>query len=210
MFAMLRKYRLKRRNKKMTEFEVGDKVRIIEENIKGIWLEKFKERHPRKDGIHKVTEKLGINTYVLDNDDKRGMFPCLFVGSWLRKAEKRKPKFKVGDMVRVLDGENIDKYTCGWCMDKHIGHIFEIGKINDYEGGRFGYRPEGDILVYDERGLELVEGVTKDPRRVYITDVKPTSAETETIPKAKIQELLDDIGQKIEELRKALNKGKKR
>lgn len=176
----------------MENFNVGDKVRINEGEIRGKWLEKFKERHPREDGIHEVTAKMGTNLYVLDADD----YPVLFVGSWLRKAGKRSPKFKVGDMVRVLDGKGIEKYTLGWCMEKHIGHIFEIGRIQDFEDGRFGYRPTGDCLVYDERGLELVEGVTKDPDRVYIAE------ERETISKARIRELLDNIGQMIAEYRK--------
>lgn len=183
----------------MENFKVGDKVRIIEEGIKGIWLENFKKRHPRKDGIHEVTAKIGTDLYVLDNDDKKGMLPCLFVGRWLRKAEKRKPKFKVGDMVRVLDGKDIEKYTGGWCMEEHIGHIFEIGRIEDYKGGYFGYRPKGDILTYDERGLELVKGVRKDPSCIYITDAKPISVES--ITTTKIRKMLVDIGQIIEKCR---------
>lgn len=186
----------------MEDFKVGDKVRIREERITGMWIEGFKKRHPRKDGIHIVTAKLGINTYVLDNDENRGMLPCLFVGSWLRKAEKRKPKFKVGDMVRVLDGEDIENYTDGWCMGGHIGHIFEIEKIVDFKDGRFGYRPKGDFLTYDERGLELAKGVHKDPSCIYIIEEKPTSKEGEIVPTAEIQKLLDDIGEMIVAYRK--------
>ena len=186
----------------MENFNVGDKVRINEERINGTWIESFKRRHPRKDGLHEVTAKMGTNLYVLDDDDHGREFPALFIDSWLRKASKREPKFKVGDMVRVLDGKGIEKYTKGWCMEKHIGHIFEIGRIEDFEDGRFGYLPTGDCLVYDERGLELVKGVTKDPYRVYMTDEKPISEERETIPKARIQELLDNIGQMIAEYRK--------
>lgn len=186
----------------MENFNVGDKVRINEERIRGIWIEGFKERHPRKDGIHEVTAKMGKDLYLLDGDQEVRDFPFWFAGSWLRKAEKRSPKFKVGDMVRVLDGKGIEKYTKGWCMEKHIGHIFEIGRIEDFEDGRFGYRPDGDCLVYDERGLELVKDVIKDPYRVYMTDEKPISEERETIPKAKIRKLLDDFEQFIAEYRK--------
>lgn len=185
----------------MENFKVGDKVRIREERITGMWIEGFKKRHPRKDGIHEVTAKLGMDLYVLDNDDKGGFLPCLFVGRWLQEAEKRSPKFKVGDMVRVLDGEDIDRYTHGWRMKNYIGYIFEIGRIEIFEDGRIGYWPKGDVLTYDERGLELVEGVKKDPKRAYITDEKK-SEERETIPKAKIQKLLGDIGQMIVEYRK--------
>lgn len=184
----------------MENFKVGDKVRICEEKITGMWIETFKERHPRKDGIHEVSAKMGRDLYLLDGDQEVRDSPFWFAGSWLRKAE-RSPKFKVGDMVRVLDGKDIEHYTHGWCMENHIGHIFEIEKIVDFKDGHFGYKPKRDIFTYDERGLELVEGVHKDPTRAYITDEK-TSEEKETIPKAKIQKLLGDIGQMIVEYRK--------
>lgn len=85
-----------------------------------------------------------------------------------------KPKFKNGDMVRILDGSKIENYVGHWVgkddvliklfgepevetMEDHIG---KIGTIKDYEemsGGRIAYTlKEFGSLRWDERGLELV------------------------------------------------------
>ena len=79
-----------------------------------------------------------------------------------------KPLYKVGDMVRILDGKNISNYTGSWNpsgMGKFIGKEAIISKVYDiYDEGRFGYRLSRidgcDIsswLTWDERGLEPVE-----------------------------------------------------
>ena len=85
-----------------------------------------------------------------------------------------KPKFKNGDMVRILDGSKIENYVGHWVgkddvliklfgesevetMEDHIG---KIGTIKDYEemsGGRIAYTlKEFGSLRWDERGLELI------------------------------------------------------
>jgi len=87
---------------------------------------------------------------------------------------KVKPKFKYGDMVRILDGSKIENYVGKWVskddpivwlfcepeagtMEDHIG---KIGTIKDYEEfscGRIAYTlKEFGSLRWDERGLELV------------------------------------------------------
>lgn len=74
------------------------------------------------------------------------------------------PKFKVGDVVEVLDGSKIEGYLCGWVesMNKYVGKHYEIIEISDE---RSTYRlnnrdsvfyPNG-LYCWDERGLKLVE-----------------------------------------------------
>ena len=69
--------------------------------------------------------------------------------------------FKVGDKVRVLDDSNIPDYTGSWAMDKYIGKIGDITRIDRFRDGRIGYLVnfhDGNIqYIFDERGLELFE-----------------------------------------------------
>lgn len=74
-------------------------------------------------------------------------------------------KFKVGDVVKVLDGSHITDYTGSWAhgkMDAYVGKSFKIRCVEGGYGDRVGYNLElGDDeprwLTWDERGLELVE-----------------------------------------------------
>lgn len=71
---------------------------------------------------------------------------------------KQKPKFKIGDKVRILDGKNIRSYTGTWVgsMELHIGEIRKIDFIT-VQDGKYGYGLLGNVFTWDERGLELVE-----------------------------------------------------
>ena len=72
-----------------------------------------------------------------------------------------KPKFNVGDKVRILDGSKIEDYTGGWCMSEHIGEIHTIKSVHtDYHDGRIGYRFTDIHCIYDERGLKPVNRET--------------------------------------------------
>ncbi len=68
-------------------------------------------------------------------------------------------KFKVGDLVRVLDGSNADDYMCGWTggMNEFVGNTYTVEA--DYDEG--AYHLEGICYVFDERYLELVEPAQK-------------------------------------------------
>ena len=70
-----------------------------------------------------------------------------------------KPKFKLGDKVRILDGSKIKSYICGWSggMKRHIGEIATIKSISQCLGAPSHYRLEGYVYNWDERGLELVK-----------------------------------------------------
>lgn len=78
-----------------------------------------------------------------------------------------KYEFNIGDRVRVLDGSKIKNYTGGWCMKDTIGRegvitnclttqertAYEI-RFNDRSLSRY------DDYIFDERGLELVDGIS--------------------------------------------------
>ena len=69
-----------------------------------------------------------------------------------------KPKFKVGDKVRILDGSKIKGYTFGWFsnMARHIGEIVTISSIGLFQSHLY-YLTEEYMYNWDERGLELVK-----------------------------------------------------
>lgn len=75
----------------------------------------------------------------------------------IKKEEKKVNKFKVGDIVRILDGSKIKDYTGGfvWGMKQNIGKLATISKI-ETRGKRYCYSLVGHGCLYDERGLELV------------------------------------------------------
>ena len=72
-----------------------------------------------------------------------------------------KPKFKVGDKVRILDGSKIKNYIGGWTggMKRHIGEIATIKSITKCWGTPdYCYcLEEFSYYIWDERGLELVK-----------------------------------------------------
>ena len=66
-------------------------------------------------------------------------------------------KFKMGDKVRILDGSGIKDYIGGWTshMVMHVGEIAKItGTIVDKADGRIGYKLQGNVYTWDERGLK--------------------------------------------------------
>ena len=77
-----------------------------------------------------------------------------------------KAKFKVGDKVRILDGNNIEDYIGTFVpdMEKFIGEVDTIRKIEESWLG-IGYYLEHNTWIWDERGLELV---AKNNERIVI------------------------------------------
>lgn len=81
-------------------------------------------------------------------------------------------KFYVGDKVKVLDGSKIKNYTGGFtnAMEDDIGKIFTIESMKKYPGNRYGFRYSEPLhlfggVIYDKRGLELVERGPNAPKR---------------------------------------------
>lgn len=70
-----------------------------------------------------------------------------------------KPKFKVGDKVRILDGSKIKNYISGWTggMKRHIGEIVTIQSVFQHSPICNSYYLEEHSFSWDERGLELVK-----------------------------------------------------
>lgn len=70
-----------------------------------------------------------------------------------------KPKFKVGDKVRILDGSKIKNYIGGWTggMKRHIGEIVTIQSVFQHSPICNSYYLEEHSFTWDERGLELVK-----------------------------------------------------
>lgn len=67
-------------------------------------------------------------------------------------------KFNIGDKVRILDGDNIDRYVGGWIpriMDHFISKVVTVESVKITKHG-VGYKVEEIPLIFDERGLESV------------------------------------------------------
>ena len=88
-----------------------------------------------------------------------------------------KPKFKIGDKVRVLpNGPQLKDYHGTWngAMNAHIGKEYTIRKIfnpdigEDDIGPFYGYCLEGTIWIFDERNLELVKSNTASEKQANI------------------------------------------
>ena len=83
----------------------------------------------------------------------------------VKEEEKKVNKFKVGDVVEIKDGNDIENYTAGWSykMRGNIGKKAKISSIEERDGMPcyrlcdFNYEKYTQSCVYDERGLELVE-----------------------------------------------------
>lgn len=77
----------------------------------------------------------------------------------------RRHQFKVGDMIKILDGNGIKGYAGGWypdVMNHLIGNTYKIFNIYDPEdrGERVRYRIRdgiGNTWSIDARGAEKVE-----------------------------------------------------
>lgn len=77
-----------------------------------------------------------------------------------------KPKFKVGDKVRVLsNGPKLEDYHGSWieAMNRHVGKEYTVKKIFNPDiaeegiGPFYGYGLDGTCWTFDERNLELIE-----------------------------------------------------
>ena len=83
-----------------------------------------------------------------------------------------KPKFKVGDKVRVLpNGKQLKNYHSGWTfgMKIYIGKEYTITKVVEPVGDRYpfyGYIFNGSCLIFDERNLELVKEKEENPANI--------------------------------------------
>ena len=72
-----------------------------------------------------------------------------------KQEEPEKPKFKVGDRVKLLDGSNIDEFCGHWVdsMEECIGDIATIKCVTQFRDGSCGYDLDNG-WTWDERALE--------------------------------------------------------
>ena len=82
-----------------------------------------------------------------------------------------KPKFKIGDKVRVLpNGPKLENYHGGWIseMKSHIGKEYTIIRIEEPDDLNpfYGYRFKGIYLTFDERNLKLVKEKKENPANI--------------------------------------------
>lgn len=87
----------------------------------------------------------------------------------------KEAKFKVGDMVRILDGSKLTDFRCGYMsdMENHIGEVHKISRVvkpfDSYEYP--GYRFDNMTYTWDERCLEKVDElyvVSVSGRNVFV------------------------------------------
>lgn len=87
----------------------------------------------------------------------------------------KEAKFKVGDMVRILDGSKLTDFRCGYMddMKEHIGEVHTISKVvNPFDSTEYpGYRFHNMEYTWDERCLEKVDEmyvVSVSGRNVFV------------------------------------------
>lgn len=83
-----------------------------------------------------------------------------------------KPKFKIGDKVRVLPNEKqLKNYHGGWAfgMKSYIGKEYTITKVVEPVGDLYpfyGYIFNESYWIFDERSLELVKEKEENPANI--------------------------------------------
>ena len=155
------------------KFKIGDKVRILPngpklENYHGTWIEEMNTYIGEEYTIKKI-----LNPDITEEDIGPFYGYCLDGPCWtfdernleLVKSEvtEKKPKFKIGNKVRVLsNGKQLKNYRGGWSsnMNRCINKEFFIEKIippnETIHDCQYGYLLKGSIYTFDERNLELV------------------------------------------------------
>ena len=115
------------------------------------------ERHPAYDGDGKIvlSEKMyrTIDHKAIDK-----------FGKWIASIVDNSTKFKVGDLVEVLDGSDIERYAGGWVsdMEKFIGRQMRVTASGVYANYTEYCMLEDDWHMYDVRGLKDASERTQD------------------------------------------------
>ena len=81
-------------------------------------------------------------------------------------------KFKVGDKVKILDGENIPNYVQGWNMPEYVGDVVTIKERILYPDNYIGYRVEENLYIFDERGLAPAMNIEVQPLELVCNQEK--------------------------------------
>lgn len=102
-------------------------------------------------------EKMNGSYFVYADTD------AIYVKERKDNIMKKEAKFKVGDMVRILDGSKIKDFRCGYMddMKDHIGEVHTISSVfKPIDSDEYpGYRFKNMEYVWDERCIEKVDDV---------------------------------------------------
>lgn len=163
------------------KFKIGDKVRVLPngpqlENYHGNWISAMNMHIGQEYTIKGIfnpditEEDIGpFYGYRLDGTcwtfDERNLELVE------QETIEKKPKFKIGDKVRILpNGKQLKNYHGGWvfAMKSYIGkeytitRVVEPGGINPF----YGYALKGLYWIFDERNLRLVEEKRENPANI--------------------------------------------
>lgn len=167
------------------KFKIGDRVRVLPngpqlEDYYGTWV------HNMNGDIGKEYTVKGILFPDITKEEIGPFYGYTLKGTrWTfdernlelveQEVTKKKPKFKVGDKVRVLpNGKQLKNYRGGgWVpkMNRYINKEFFIQKIippkESIHGCHYGYLLKGDIIyIFDERNLELAKEKKEEPANI--------------------------------------------
>ena len=155
------------------KFKIGDRVRVLPNGPKlkdyhGSWIKAMEQNIGEEYTIKKIFNP-DITEYNIGPFYGYSLEGTVWIfderNLELVKPEtiEKKPKFKVGDKVKVLSNglQLIKNYHGGWIseMKSHIGKEYIISKIEEPDDLNpfYGYRFKGIYLTFDERNLELVK-----------------------------------------------------
>lgn len=138
---------LEKVDEKEPRFKVGDRVKILDgsgiPHYIGEWASSMSKYVGREATIARVTPRETGYAYSLEGSifawDERG----------LEKVDEIKPRFKVGDPVRVINGEGVESNSLSWMngMKELIGRDVRIKEVTSIcVNGRtaFTYRVTND------------------------------------------------------------------
>ncbi len=146
------------------KFKAGDKVRILDgskiDDYYGNWNYSNGEVNKR-DLVGAVVAVRSANEYG------HGVYIKELEGLVFddRALELAEPKFKPGDLVRILDGSEIHRYSGGFTkeMKECVGQIARISTIIEGYPLSYAYGLLGRGCDWDERGLEKVDEDETEP-----------------------------------------------
>ena len=160
--------------------KTGKKVRCINSNRRDLTYKKVYDVFTTQDSADFIIDDVGDKRY----ESLEFPYWCEKSDGMDDKANGTKPKFKVGDKVKVVDTKQISQ----WTKDIDVGYVGVVVKIDDnitpYKVKFDDYRVH-DNWWFTDKCIELVDDVSSD-----------TNTTNETKPKFKVGDKVKivDIG----------------
>lgn len=166
------------------KFKIGDRVRVLPngpqlKDYHGTWNRLMngdigKEYIIKKIFNPDITEEDISPFYGYDLEGTCWIFDERNLELVKPETTEKKPKFKVGDKVKVLpNGKQLKNYHGGWIpsMNTCVNKEFVIQKIlspnEEIHYSHYGYLLEGGVIwTFDERNLELVKEKEENPANI--------------------------------------------